>query len=240
MLLSDSKDSGKQKKPLNITVLRCPDCGNDLDGLSTDTIFFCTECGRCLVSGEKLAPVEVEFTRHGDSGTILLPFWKVDATVDILRRITRSESRTIPIAGRREFHEGNFDLVESYSVSRRDLIIFPAFSTSLVLSTGVKLDEEEFSQEPLQHGKYPPMIGGNVGLEDVSKLASGVAVGIEVCKSDYLAFIDLDIEVHSVQVLAIGCTPAKQAFRINGTNINIPFTAVRDADDILKWSGYNS
>ncbi|MCK4671121.1 MAG: hypothetical protein KAT47_01175 [Candidatus Aegiribacteria sp.] len=229
-----------QSKSLSITVLRCPGCGNDLDGLSTDIIFFCTECGRCLVSGDKLAPVEIEFTRHDDSGTILLPFWKVDATVDILSRITRSESRAIPIAGKREFHGGNLDLVESFIASRRDLIIFPAFSTSLVLSTGVKLNEEEFSQEPLQHGKYPPMIGGNVGLEDASKLASGVAVGIEVWKSDYLAFIDLDIEVHSAKVLAIGCTPSESAFRINGTNIDIPFEAVKDADDILKRSGYNS
>ncbi|MCK4505930.1 MAG: hypothetical protein KAW14_09950 [Candidatus Aegiribacteria sp.] len=225
---------------MSITVLRCPDCGNDLDGLSTDIIFFCTECGKCLVSGDKLAPVEVEFTRHDDSGTILLPFWKVDATIDILSRITREESRNIPIAGKRKFQGGNFDLVESFIASRRDLIIFPAFSTSLVLSTGVKLNEEEFSQEPLQYGQYTPMIGGNVGLEDVSKLASGVAVGIEVCKSDYLAFIDLDIKVHSAKVLAIGCKPLESAFQINGTNINIPFAAVRDSDDILKRSGYSS
>jgi hypothetical protein len=229
-----------QSKYLSITVLRCPDCGNDLDGLSTDIIFFCTECGRCLMSGDKLAPVEIEFTRHDDSGIVLLPFWKVDATIDILSRITRGESRTSPITGSREFHGGSLDLVESYSASRRDLIIFPAFSTSLVLSTGVKLNEEEFSQEPLQNGKYPPMIGGSVGLENVSKLASGVAVGIEVSKSDYLAFIDLDIEVHSAKVLAIGCTPSESAFRINGTSICIPFSAVKDADDILKRSGYSS
>lgn len=229
-----------QSKYLSITVLRCPDCGNDLDGLSTDIIFFCTECGRCLVSGDKLAPVEIEFTRHDSSGTVLLPFWKVDATVDILSRISRMESRNIPTAGRREFHGGNLNLVESFRAPRRDLIIFPAFSTSLVLSTGVKLNKEEFSQEPLQHGKYPPMIGGSIGLEDVSKLASGVAVGIEVCKSDYLAFVDLDIEVHSTKVLAIGCTPSANAFRINGTSINIPFSAVKDADNILKRSGYNS
>ena len=229
-----------QCKSLSITVLRCPECGNDLDGLSTDIIFFCAECGRCLVSGDKLAPVEIEFTRHDDSGTILLPFWKVDATVDILRRITRSESRTTSIIGSREFQGGSFDLVETFKASRRDLIIFPAFSTGLVLSTGVKLNEEEVSQEPLQFGKYQPIIGGSVGLEDVSKLATGVAVGIEVCKFDYLAFIDLDIEVHSAKVLAIGCTPIKHAFRINGTNIYIPFTAVKDADDILKRSGYNA
>ena len=229
-----------QNKYLSITVLRCPDCGNDLDGLSTDIIFFCTNCGRCLVSGDKLAPVEIEFTRTSDPGTILLPFWKVDATVEILSRITRMESRTTPIAGYREFHGGNLDLVESFKASRRDLIIFPAFSTSLVLSTGVKLNEEEFSQEPQEYCKYQPVIGGNIGLEDVSKLAGGVAVGIEVSKSDYLAFIDLDIEVHSAKVLAIGCTLSENAFRINGTIINIPFTAVKDADDILKRNGYNS
>ena len=224
---------------MNITVLRCPDCGNNLDGLSTDTIFFCTECGKCLLSGDELVPVEIEFSRIDDSGTVLLPFWKVDASVDILRRITRSRSRTTLIASYREFREGNLDHVESFKASGRNLIIFPAFSTSLVLSTGVKLDEVEFSQEPLQHGKYPPIVGGNVGLEDVSKLATGVAVGIEVSKSDYLAFIDLDIEVHSVKVLAIGCTPQESVFIINGTSINIPFSAVKDADDILRRSGYN-
>ncbi len=228
-----------QSKFLSITVLRCPNCGNDLDGLSTDIVFFCNECGRCQVYGDELVPVEIEFTRFDDSGTILLPFWKVDATVEIFRRISRGESRTTPIAGQRKFQEGKPDHVESSKESRRELIIFPAFSTSLVLSTGVMLHEEEFLQEFLQFGKYPPIIGGSVGLEDVSKIAEGVAVGIEVQRSDYLAFIDLNIEVHSLKVLAIGCTPKKHAFRINGTDIKIPFTAVEDANDILNRGGYN-
>ena len=232
--MSDSNNIGMQSKFLNITVLRCPDCGNDLNGLSTDIIFFCNECGRCLVSGDKLAPVEIEFTRCNDSGTILLPFWKVDATVEIFRRISRVESRTTHITGQREFQEGKPDHVESSKESRQELIIFPAFSTSLVLSTGVRLHEEEFLLEPLQYGKYPPITGGSVSPRDISKIAHGVAVGIEVGRSDYLAYIDLIIEIVSSKVLAIGCTQKKHAFQINGTNIEIPFTAVKDADGILQ------
>lgn len=233
--MSDSSNTGKQSKFFNITVLRCPDCGNDLNGLSTDVIFFCNECGRCLVSGDKLVAAEIEFTRFSDPGTILLPFWKLDADIEIFRRISRVESRTTPIAGQREFQEGKPDHVESAKESRRELIIFPAFSTSLILSTGVKLHEEEFRLETVQHGKYSPIIGGSVSPSDISKIAHGVAVGIEVGRSDYLAYIDLIVEVVSSKILAIGCTPKEHAFRINGTNIEIPFAAVKDADDILQF-----
>ena len=85
-----------------LTLLRCGNCGSDLEGLPTDVIFYCQECGKCWILEEKLSPVKIEFLRTGGPETVFLPFWKVDASVSILNRITRMESSMSPLEGSRE------------------------------------------------------------------------------------------------------------------------------------------
>lgn len=218
------------------TLLRCTNCGSDLEGLPTDTIFFCTQCGRCHVSGETLSPVKIGFFNHLDPGGILLPFWRVEAGIHISKRITRTSFITRTNDGFRNFSEKNRGLFDAGSGgSRRDVLIFPAFSTNLVLSTGVKLHRNEISSEAPQYGSYRPVIGGSVGHDSIAELAEGVAVGIDVGKSDHLACIELDLEIISTGILAMGCHILKHVFIIDGTDIRIPFTAVEDTEDILRW-----
>ncbi|MCK4806486.1 MAG: hypothetical protein KAT09_02505 [Candidatus Aegiribacteria sp.] len=217
-----------------LTLLRCSNCGSDLSGLSTDVIFYCSECGRCWISGERLSPVSIEFLRIGGSDSIFLPFWKVDASVNILNRVSRKRSSSLVTGVSREFTGRERGLTESDSGSRQVRFIFPAFSTNLVLSTGVRMHRENFLPEKVEDGKRFMVIGGSVGMDDAALLTRAVAVGVEVNRTDYLASVDLEIEVHSAGIYAIGCTPGKNVFRINGSEIGILFAAVNDSDEILK------
>lgn len=217
-----------------LTLLRCSNCGTDLSGLSTDIIFYCRECGKCWISGERLTPVSIEFVRTGDTGSVFLPFWKVDASVNIRSRVSRRESSTSGVNGFREFTGRERGLTGSNPESHRDRFIFPAFSTSLVLSTGVRMHGENFLPEQTGSGKSFRVVGGSVGRDDAVSLTRGVAVGVEVNRADFLASVDLDIEVHAAGIYAIGCTPEKHVFRVNDSEIMIPYTAVKDFDEILE------
>ncbi len=217
-----------------LTLLRCSNCGSDLGGLSTDVIFYCSECGRCWISGERLSPVSIEFVRPGGPDSILLPFWKIDATVTILNRISRKKSSASAAGRPRVFTGSERGLTESDSGSRLVRFIFPAFSTSLILSTGVRMHSENFLPEKTEHGKRFRVIGGSVGRDDAVLLTRAVAVGVEVNRSDFLASVDLEIAVSSAGIYAIGCTPEKNVLKINGSEIGILYAAINDSDEILK------
>lgn len=217
-----------------LTLLRCSNCGSDLRGLSTDVIFYCSECGRCWISGEQLDPVSIEFVRLGGPDSILLPFWKIDASVNIRNRISRKKSSASGVGRLREFTGTERGLTESDSGSRKVRFIFPAFSTNLVLSTGVRMHKENFLPEKVEHGKRFSVIGGSVGRDDAVLLTRAVAVGVEVNRADYLASVDLDIEVHAAGIYAIGCTPEKNVLKINGSEIGILYAAINDSDEIIR------
>jgi hypothetical protein len=219
-----------------LILLRCSNCGNDLDGLSSDVIFYCSECGLCWLSGEKLTQVKIEFVRPGGPGSVFLPFWKVDTSITIRNRLSRKGSSVSVFEGFRELSGRERGLVDSGSESKRDRFIFPAFSTSLVLSTGVRMHAENFLPARIDHGTRFKVIGGSVGREDAVTLAKAVAVGVEVNRSDYLASIDLDVEVHSTDIYAIGCEPYKHVVRINDSEIGIPQSALSDFDKIFPGS----
>ncbi|MBN2586978.1 MAG: hypothetical protein JXA64_02435 [Candidatus Fermentibacteraceae bacterium] len=217
--------------------LRCRNCGDDLDGLSGDVIFYCGNCGRCWLFGEGFSPVRIEFLRPGGPGTLFLPFWKVDVTVSVYQRISRRESSSSIVEGFREYSGRERGLSENEPETRRDRFIFPAFSTSLVLSTGVRMHRENFLPDKMEHGIPLKVVGGSVNLSDAKALARGVAVGVEVNRNDFLACVDLDIQVVSADVYAIGCMPEEHVFRINGSDIGLPLSAVRDSDEILRSVG---
>ncbi|OPL18932.1 MAG: hypothetical protein AVO35_03105 [Candidatus Aegiribacteria sp. MLS_C] len=214
--------------------LRCRNCGSDLEGLPTDVIFYCSNCGRCWIFDEGISPVRVQFLRDHGPGTVFLPFWKVDAVVSIYQRISREGSSSSIIEGFRQFTGMERGLTENQPETRRDRFIFPAFATSLVLSTGVRMHGENFLPERQEHGRTLKVRGGSVGLRDAVSLARGVAVGVEVSRADFLACVDLDMEVGAADIYAVGCTREGHVLRINGSDTALPLSAVRDREGILE------
>lgn len=216
-----------------MVLLRCSNCGNDLNGFPTDVVFYCGSCGKCWISGEKFKPVDIDFVRPGGQNTVLLPFWKVDASVRIKSRVTRKRTSISSLEGTREFSGRERGLSGEASETRKDRFIFPAFSTSLVLSIGVKMHAENFLPQRNEQTREYSVRGGSVDMDDAYVLARGVAVGTEVNRSDFLASVELDIQVASASIYAIGCTPKEHYFVVNGSEVSFPYSAVRDSDLIL-------
>jgi len=167
-----------------------------------------------------------------------MPFWKVQADVRILNRLSREASSASVVEGPREF-DGSDRMLRESSGSLSDVTyVFPAFATSLVLSTGVGLNRAALIETPVQSGSIPPLIGGSVGTEDTAPLARGVAIGMEVSRSDHLASVDLELTVHNTSILAIGCLPVKGYLAIaEGPSAKIPFAAITDWERISAWHG---
>lgn len=185
---------------------------------------------------QEFSPLRIDFMRTGGEGTVLLPFWKVDVTVSIYQRVSRRESSSSMVRGFREFAGKERGLSVHEPETKRDRLIFPAFSTSLVLSTGVRMHSENFLPERLDHGSSVRVFGGTVGLPDARTLARGVAVGVEVGRKDFLACVDLDVEVDSAGIYAVGCSPENHLMRINGSPVALPFSSIRDCGEILRMN----
>ena len=221
-----------------VTPLRCPDCGSDLSGLSTDEIFLCTSCGLCWSVGERITRVDIAISDTAGPGSLLMPFWKVEATVEVGSRLSREASSMSVIEGPREFDGSDGRLRESSRKASEATYIFPAFATSLVLSTGVGIQALVLPEIPVESGSIPPLVGGSVGMDDAAPLAKGVAVGLEVAERDFLAFVDLELTVRHTSILGVGCLPVKGYLTVGGgSEVRIPLTAITDWDVIAAWHG---
>jgi len=214
-----------------VLLMRCPGCGNDLHGLPSDCIFLCTSCGTCLVVGETMTRVPVEFSRSaGDS--LFLPFWKVEATVSIPRRVSRPPESMSTVEGPRLFDGSERRLTEVSIPPARCRIVFPAFATDQALRAGVALQDAPLRAEPPEAGSIPPVVGGSIGLEDVDPLARGVAVGVQVAARDRLAMMEVDLTVHSATVLALGCRIEKSFLLFAGGALTMPIASVTDLEAV--------
>jgi len=73
---------------LNITVLRCPLCGVDLEGMDRDVVFFCRHChqGYKPADSGKLKEVPVFYQPPGvdvgNSALIMLPMWALKINLE--------------------------------------------------------------------------------------------------------------------------------------------------------------
>lgn len=221
-----------------VTPLRCPDCGSDLSGLSTDEIFLCTSCGLCWSVGERITRVDIAFSDTAGPGSVLMPFWKVEAAVEVRSRVSREALSMSVVEGPREFDGSDGKLRESSRSASGATYVFPAFATSLVLSTGVGIQALVLPETTMESGSIPPLVGGSVGMDDAAPLAEGVAVGLEVAERDFLASVDLELKVRRTSVLAVGCLPVKGYLAVGGgSEVRIPFTAITDWDMIAAWHG---
>jgi hypothetical protein len=211
-----------------VMLMRCPNCGNELSGLQTDCIFLCTACGACWVAGEGFARVPIAYS--GCSGEAFpMPFWKVEATVTVLRRISRPESGCSTLEGPRLFDGTERKLIETSLPPVRDTLVFPAFATGQALRAGVFLQAVDLTEDdPYEAGSIKPMVGGSVGQEDVRDLARGVVVGMHTARKDFLAMLELDLQMHSASILAIGCLTVCSHLKFAGGGLTIPVGAVTD------------
>ncbi len=225
----------------SVILLSCDNCGSELSGLPSDTIFFCSNCGKCWVSDDGLSRVEALISAGGAKGSIHLPFWEVKASVEVRNRVTRMENKRTCSDGPRYFtshHERG--LSSTWREVEGKSIILPAFATTRVLSTGVLLDGSRPSLLPITDMDFPLVAGGTTTIADAMELARGVAVGIEVAGSDYLAMVDIDFQPSGCRLLALPCLPGSISLMISDSGVAIPFSSMPDWDEICTWFGISS
>lgn len=215
-----------------LMLLRCPECGNGLSGLQTDCIFLCTSCGACWLAGEGLTRIPLAHSPCSAPGAFPMPFWKVEATVTVPRRIRRSAWSTGTLEGPRLFDGTERNLVESSLPAVLSTFVFPAFSTGQVLRAGVVLHGVDLPTVAPESGSIAPMVGGSVGPEDVEPLARGVAVGVQVAAGDSLAMLEIELAVRSASILAVGCLRVGSHLRFAEGRLTIPVAAVTDWEAI--------
>jgi hypothetical protein len=225
----------------HVLLLRCGNCGNELSGLSTDTIFLCTGCGRAWVCDESLSEVEVLVGRDLTGGAVHMPFWEIRADVRVRERIGRMQSWRSPLEGPRYFaRHGERGLRTTWKDAEGKALVLPAFTTTRTLTVGVGLNGKPPVPEPVDDMEFPACVGGSTTISDAIGLARGVAVGIEVAADDYLAMVDIDFTPYSCRLLVLPCYQVRSALTVADTGVVMPCGTVEDWDAILAWHGASS
>lgn len=221
-----------------VALLRCPNCTSELEGLSEDVLFFCTECGRAWTLEEELVRTPITILGTPAAGTLLLPFWLARAAVGISQRITRRRSISAAVSASRHFtaHEER-GLQETGGRQGTESFIIPAFACTRALSVAVALKRNPPPLRRAQLDSYPPVVGGSVGPADAIALAHAVAVGAEVEEKDFLASVAVELQPKDVSVLAIVCPAGKLGFQIDDTGVPVTYESMEDAADILAHNG---
>ncbi|MBN1434999.1 hypothetical protein JW921_09575 [Candidatus Fermentibacterales bacterium] len=230
-----------------VVLLRCSACGHELSGLGNDRIFLCASCGRAWVL-EDSSPVRVpvrfpdpDWVREVSKGSgdplIHMPFWRIGSRISIPERIVRpdlSSSRTSLDTDREEP-----GLVRTQVPDRAQDLLFPAFSCTRSLSVGVELSIRPCVPPALEDSpdRLPSLVGGTVGPGDARRLAEAVAVGIEMSRDDFLARMDLRLEVLEQELLAMPCLAEARGLRVAGAGILIHWRNLEDCRDILAFHG---
>ena len=229
-------------------LLRCSACAAELEGLGNDVIFLCRNCGRAWVMEDTLLPVPVTFVarldrpgdrtaRTGSRAVVHLPFWKVSCRLTIHERVSRRRRSTERFA--LDAFRSEKGLVRTSFPETDETYVFPAFSCSRALSVGVVLHSSPpslLAEDDHVLGDYPALVGGIVSREDARSLSRAVAVGVEIDREDFLAGIDLDLDISGEELLGVPCVLSTHGFGLPSNGPVIPFSSMEDVKDILAFN----
>lgn len=206
---------------MKVTRLVCSGCGAPLHGIRTDVVFVCSNCGAgWSAESDGLKPVEIEHRAGADSG-IPLPFWKVCATVHILKRTVRNEFTSTIMSFSSRFDEAALPgkTKDTGGSSERRDFLFPAFHLDGLPGLGVILSDTFSSLPPiLETGRnFPSVCGASISPRDAEVLARCVAVGRETGRSDWLAEIELVLCSVKTTLVILPCALEVEKVSIAGT-----------------------
>jgi hypothetical protein len=92
------------------------------------------------------------------------------------------------------------------------------------------------AEEDCAGGDYPVLVGGTVSRADARSLSLAVAVGVEIDREDFLAGIDLDLDITGEELLGIPCDLSSHGFRLPSDGPVIPFSSMEDLREILAFN----
>jgi uncharacterized protein YbaR (Trm112 family) len=194
---------------LTLLALRCPSCGAGLEAESEDVVFYCAACRngyRASDTEPVLEPVEVTFLVAPTVAVVeYRPFWRLDATADVLERRTGG-------AGASDLGLGSSiqQFLASPTVraggSQPLRFLVPAYRTPLPNARELALRYSGLAEEPGQK-LAERLTGASLPVEDARKFAE---------------FLFLLREAQAAEVLA-GLRYALE-FTESHTLVGVPFT----------------
>jgi uncharacterized protein YbaR (Trm112 family) len=160
---------------LTLLALRCPSCGAGLEAESEDVVFYCAACRngyRASDTEPVLDSVEVTFLVAPTVAVAkYLPFWRLDAAVEILERQVGSASSGVAGAGLGAFIQRVLAGSSSRAGASQALrFLIPAYRTPLqnarALALGYGTVAEELGQKLGER-----LTGASLPVEDARKFA---------------------------------------------------------------------
>lgn len=224
---------------MKVTRLVCANCGAQLAGLGWDSTFVCSGCGAAWSQREAgLERIEVEHRAAVDS-QFPLPFWKLRATVHVLKRTVRNEFTTTILSYDSRYSSEAMPgkTRESGSGSQRRTLLFPAFHMNGLPGMGVMLSEhlEELPDIIDPGDPFPSVCGCTVAPNDAEVLGRCVAVGQETARADWLAEIELVISSVSTALVILPCTTEVEKVHIAHTGVSFFRRAVPDWNAMVDF-----
>jgi hypothetical protein len=191
----------------SLIALRCPTCGAGLEPESEDVVFYCGACKKGYRAADTepvLESVEVTFLV---APTVAVaeyrPFWRLDATVDILERQVGSgiSGVTGDGPGLGGFIQRVLPGARGGSGASQALrFMIPAYRTPLKNARALALGYGAFAQEPEQKlGEH--ITGASLAAEDARKFAEFLFLLREVQAVDLLLSLRYTLEFTEPPVL---------------------------------------
>jgi hypothetical protein len=189
---------------LRLVSLDCPSCGSALHGEGLDTIFFCDHCGdaaNLTEDGLEMIESSALVPSPGRSARIWRPAWLIECEITVSDRMRHR-------SGRRD------------GWSEERTFVIPAFEMPLGDLTRIA---RALSDTAGETGEVPrePIHGGTLAVDDAMTLIRHIVIGDEVRKSDMLASVMVDVEVHATRLVAIPFEPTKPGLKCSITGVTV-------------------
>jgi hypothetical protein len=221
-----------------VVLLRCGNCGRNLSGLPDDVLYLCAQC--CLVwqlNGDGMAPVAIETVAPSQTaGCVYLPFWMVDAEIEVSRKILRPLESSSLVESPKEFDPGAPGLDEEPAWKARETLLIPAFNTDRALSVG-KLVTDMHSSLRWSTDCPRRLDGGCIDLDEALRVAPGIVLAAEASKPGHLAYAQVVVSPLHSRIAAVPFTTGKDGFSVAGARLVLPYNSVADARAILDIAG---
>ena len=226
---------------MKVMRLVCGSCGSPLAGLGSDSVFVWSNCGAGWACGrDGLERVEVEH-RAPAGAELPLPFWKMKATVHVLRRTVRNEFTTSILRYDSRYSPDAMPgkVREAGKGSERRTMLFPAFYLNGLPGTGTMLSEHVEDLPPLLEpgDGFPVVCGCSIRPEDTEILGKCVAVGQETGKADWLAEIELVLASVKKTLVILPCRAEVEKVHIAGTGVSIFRRNVPHWNALMEFRG---
>ncbi len=218
-----STTGGSRGAQPRVLALRCRACSAELPAASSDVAFRCSQCGRGweIIGGELLerAAMYVAPPPNPPHAVLYLPYWSFGVTASAKPRRRLGEG----VAAARD-RAGRFKraYMSAYSIYRPTYvgewgIVYTRMQPEWEVRTG--------------HGPESP--GASLPSGEAAKIVKHYILA-EIDRAADLGLLDVSVELHDPQLLAIPCYDLGTMLRCPWSGAELPVTVLNDLAEMRR------